>query len=66
MKITELKNLYSGYNKDNDFRILIAATCESDAYNLAYGYGEDAKLDGEWEITPAKENMNFDCDYTIV
>lgn len=61
-------NLFVGYNKEEDFRILICAYDEYDALGLAEGYRTDSKLKGHFEIEEIEngiDNMRFDCDYVI-
>jgi hypothetical protein len=65
MKFT---NLFIGYNKEEDFRILICAFDEEEAYELANGYRIDAHLNGKFEIQEIEngiDNIHFDCDYVI-
>ena len=66
MKVTELNNLYVGYNEKENFRVLICALDKQEAYEIAAEYGSDSNLEGEWEISEYSDvNMNFDCDYVI-
>ena len=61
-------NLFIGYNKEEDFRILICAFDEIEAQELAREYGFDAGLEGNFEVTEPTEsidNIRFDCDYVI-
>lgn len=60
-------NLYIGYNKEEDFRILICAFDETEAHQLAEEYRKDSKFKGTFEITEAEDfsNVHFDCDYVI-
>lgn len=61
-------NLFIGYNKEEDFRILICAFDKVEAKALAEGYRLDSKLDGEFEINEIDggiDNVQFDCDYVI-
>lgn len=60
-------NLFVGYNKEEDFRILICAFDETEANELANEYRFDSKMRGEFVITEAEEidNVHFDCDYVI-
>ena len=64
MKFT---NLYIGYNKEEDFRILICAFDKNKAKELAYDYWCDSNMRGEFEITEAEkiDDIVFDCDYVI-
>lgn len=61
-------NLFSGYNEEEDFRILIRAVDKEQASKLAEGYRLDSKFNGSFEIQEIKngiDNMYFDCDYVI-
>ena len=60
-------NLFIGYNKKEDFRILICAVDEQEAMELANEYRCDSKLDGSFEIQEANniDGIHFDCDYVI-
>lgn len=61
-------NLFVGYNKEEDFRILICAFDITEACDLAREYGFDAGLSGSFEISEPKngiDNIHFDCDYVI-
>ena len=67
MKITDIRNLYVGYNEKEDFRILIGANDENEADTLAEYYRQDTKLEGEFIISEFNDiNTHFDCDYIIV
>lgn len=61
-------NLFIGYNKEEDFRILICAFDKEEAQELADEYKLDSNLDGEFEIEEVEngiDNIHFDCDYII-
>lgn len=60
-------NLYIGYNKEEDFRILICAFDEVEAKELSDEYRCDSNMQGCFEITEADkiDNIHFDCDYVI-
>lgn len=60
-------NLFVGYNRKEDFRILICAFDESEAKELSNEYKCDARLKGDFEITEAEkiDDIHFDCDYVI-
>ena len=66
MKVTDLDNLYVGYNEKEKFRVLICAFDKQEAYEIAAEYGSDSNLEGEWEISEFSDvNTSFDCDYVI-
>ena len=69
MKITELTNLFVGYNKSEDFRVLICALDSEEAMNIVRGYAACAHLSSDpsdWSISELKDvNTHFDCDYVI-
>lgn len=61
-------NLFIGYNREEDFRILICAFDEEEAAELANEYRFDAGLEGYFEIEEIEngiDNIYFDCDYVI-
>lgn len=61
-------NLFIGYNREEDFRILICAFDEEEALELANEYRFDAGLEGHFEIEEIEDeitNIHFDCDYVI-
>lgn len=64
----QFTNLFIGYNREEDFRILICAFDEEEAYELANEYRIDAHLNGKFEIQEIEngiDNIHFDCDYVI-
>ena len=66
MKVTELNGLYVGHWIDEDFRVLIAASDEDEAADVALDYGHDAGLTGSLEIEDFSYlEMEFDCDSVI-
>lgn len=61
-------NLFVGYNKEENFRILICAFDREEAQELADEYRFDANLEGKFEIEEIEDgidNIHFDCDYII-
>ena len=63
-----LTNLFIGYNRKEDFRILVCADDEFTASEKAEEYRIDAGLEGEFEIEEMEDKviaMHFDCDYVI-
>ena len=66
MKITDMNNLWVGYNKTEDFRILICAEDENTAADIADNYCRDSKMIGMFEILEfTNTNTRFDCDYIL-
>ena len=68
MKLSEMTNLFIGYNKSEDFRILICAFCAEEAADIAEKYRVDSKLDGKFEINESTIDIaavKFDCDYIV-
>ena len=69
-KITDINGLYTGYDKKNGFRILIAAHDEESARKAADSYAADSGLNN-FKIAELPENtekimaLNFDCDYIL-
>lgn len=61
-------NLFIGYNRQENFRILICAFDKIEAQELANEYKFDAGLEGCFEISDIEtgiDNIHFDCDYVI-
>lgn len=66
MKVNEMTNLWVGYNRTENFKVLIVALDEQEAQEIADGYRLDAHLDGEFEIYEFTDvNEHFDCDYVL-
>ena len=68
MKLSEMTNLFIGYNESEDFRILICAFCAEEAADIAEEYRIDSKLDGKFEISEPLDDIDtvkFDCDYIV-
>ena len=66
MKITDMTNIASVYNKEENFRILVCAEDNDSALLFATEYGAEAGLKGTWEIEDEwDEDTVFDCDYII-
>ena len=67
MLITDMNNLWVGYNKTEHFRILICASDEIEASEIAKSYCEDNNMQGTFEIAELKGvNTQFDCDYVVL
>lgn len=56
--------LYSLYNETEDFRILVRATSQEEALELAQDYSEDSSLMGTWKVQNDVVG-SYDCDYVI-
>ena len=66
MKVTELTNLWVGYNKTENFRVLICALDQEEAQEIADGYCLDGHFEGKFEVTEFDDlDTHFDCDYVI-
>ncbi len=66
MCITDMTNLFVGYNETEDFRILICALDAQEAYEIANEYRFDTNMNGQFEITELTDiNTKFDCDYVV-
>lgn len=66
MIITDLNNLYVGYNETENFRILICALDVQEAQEIANEYRFDSNMCGSFEITEFTDiNTHFDCDYVV-
>lgn len=66
MRVCDLNNLYVGYNKTENFRILICACDIEEAADIAEQYGEDSQLANDWTIAEFTDiNTKFDTDSVI-
>lgn len=71
MKLNELIGLFIGYNEEEDFTILIAASDMEDAVEIATSYRDDTGLKGKFDVREIPETIeelmkiNFDCDYVV-
>lgn len=65
IKIHEMINLYSCYNVEEFFRILVVASDEKEAEEKAEEYRKDTNMEGKFEIETLTDEMYFDCDYVI-
>lgn len=59
------RNLFSAYNKEENFRLLVRAHDKQDALELAIGYAKDTGLSGQWSVSDLKEGYVYSCDYII-
>lgn len=66
MKVTDMTNLWVGYNEVEDFRVLICAQDEQEARQIANGYRVDTLMEGTFEITEFDNtDLRIDCDYVL-
>lgn len=68
MKLSEMTNLFIGYNESENFRILICAFCAEEAADIAEQYRVDSKLGGKFKIFEPMDDIDtvqFDCDYIV-
>jgi hypothetical protein len=66
MTVSEMTNLWVGYNKEENFKILICALDEQEAYEIAESYRIDSHMEGKFEIKEfVNEHEHFDCDYVL-
>ena len=65
MKVNMMTNLWVGYNRFEDFRVLICAIDSIAASEIAESYRIDTHLEGTFEISDFKGNERFDCDYVL-
>lgn len=66
MKVNDLNNLWVGYNKTENFRVLICALDTEDAQEIANSYCLDSHMEGKFEISEFNNtDMQFDCDYVL-
>lgn len=67
MTIKDMTNLYIGYNRKEDFSILICAPSENSAKEVAEEYRIDSNMSGCFKVTKYEgEDIHFDCDYIII
>lgn len=66
MNVNELTNLFVGYNKTENFKVLICAGDEEEAQEIADDYCEVSDMDGCFVINEFSNiNTRFDCDYVL-
>ena len=66
MKVNELTNLWVGYNKVENFRVLICALDIYEASEIADNYRIDSCMRGNFEIRVFVDvDTEFDCDYIL-
>lgn len=67
MTIKDMTNLYVAYNETEDITIYVIAYDSTEAESKANGYGEDAGLNGTFEILDVNidPEMKVDADYII-
>lgn len=65
VKISEMTNLYSCYNVEEFFRILVIAESLKEAEEKAEEYRKDTNMEGKFEAETLTDEMYFDCDYVI-
>lgn len=66
MKVNELTNLFIGYNKTEDFRVLICASDKIEAKEIADEYCLDSHMEGKFDIKDFDDTeTKFDCDYVL-
>ena len=67
MKANELNNLWVGYNKTENFRVLIVALDQEEAQEIVDGYCLDSNMEGKFEIAEFDNlDTHFDCDYVLM
>lgn len=66
MKIIDMNNLWVGYNKVENFQVLICANDEEEAQIIANEYKSDSNFEGDFTISEfTNPNTTFDCDYIL-
>lgn len=66
MFIIEMNNLYAGYNRTHDYKILILADDEFEAAQNASDFGKNAMMSGDWEILYLTDlKTKFDYSYVV-
>lgn len=67
MKANELNNLWVGYNKTENFRVLICALDIEEAQEIADGYRFDSRMEGKFEVAEFDNlDTHFNCDYVLM
>ena len=67
MTVNEMTNLWVGYNETEDFKILICASDEIEAQEIADSYRLDSHMEGKFEIKEFCDvEEKFDCDYVVM
>ena len=67
MKANEMQNLWVGHNKTEDFKILICASDEIEAQEIADSYKDDTNMEGKFEIKEfCDTEERFNCDYVVM
>lgn len=62
MKVTDMTNLFVGYNETDQFRILICAADKEEAEEIARDY-----RNGSFVVSEFTDAMiSFDCDYVLM
>ena len=66
MKANEMQNLWVGHNRTENFKVLICAFDEIEAYEVSESYRRDSHMEDHFEITEfTNMEERFDCDYVI-
>lgn len=65
MKINDMNNLWTAYNKTEDFAVFVVALDKEEAMEYARDYGSDSNLADDWEIREFSLTDKSDCDYII-
>ena len=65
MNISDMTNLFVGYNIVLNFKVLVCAFDEQEAEEIVKDYAFDSLLEGDWEIKEYKEDDTFDCDCVL-
>lgn len=67
MKVTEMTNLWVGYNETEDFQVLICALDMEEAQEIASEYLLDSNMEGKFEIREfSRFDTRFDCEYVLM
>ena len=67
MKANELHNLWVGYNKTENFRVLIVALDQKEAQEIVDVYCLDSNMEGKFEVAEFDNlDTHFNCDYVLM
>ena len=66
MTIVNMQNLFIGHNNTEHFKILICASDQKEANEIAETYKIDSNMNGNFKISKFNNaNTKFDCDYVL-
>ena len=66
MTISDMYNLFTGYNETENYTVFIVALDRLEALDIAIKYGNDSGLENDWQIRDFNVNDKANCDYILV